>query len=56
MADPRFFTLAGPFSVAEIARRTGAGIGGAANAALVLTDVAPLGTAEPTQLSWLDNR
>jgi len=56
MADPRFFTLAGPFSVAEIARRTGAAIGGAANGALLLTDVAPLDAAQPTQLSWLDNR
>jgi len=24
MADPRFFTVAGPFTVAEIARRVGA--------------------------------
>jgi UDP-3-O-[3-hydroxymyristoyl] glucosamine N-acyltransferase len=56
MADPRFFRLAGPFSVAEIAERTGARIGGAGAAELLLTDVAPLGTARGTELSWLDNR
>jgi UDP-3-O-[3-hydroxymyristoyl] glucosamine N-acyltransferase len=55
MADPRFFSLAGPFSVAALAERTGAKIAGAADAALVLTDVAPLENAEPDQLSFLDN-
>jgi len=55
MADPRFFSLAGPFSVAVLAERTGATIAGAGNAALVLTDVAPLDTAGPDQLSCLDN-
>jgi UDP-3-O-[3-hydroxymyristoyl] glucosamine N-acyltransferase len=56
MADPRFFVVAGPFSVAEIARRTGAAIGGAGNGELLLSDVAPLDAAGPLQLSWLDNR
>jgi UDP-3-O-[3-hydroxymyristoyl] glucosamine N-acyltransferase len=56
MADPRFFSIAGPFSVAEIARRTGAAIGGAGNAELLLHDVAPLEAAGPRDLSWLDNR
>ncbi len=56
MADPRFYNLAGPFSVAEIARRTGAVIGGAGKAELVLRDVAPLDAAGPEQLTWLDNR
>jgi UDP-3-O-[3-hydroxymyristoyl] glucosamine N-acyltransferase len=56
MADPRFFHLAGPFSVAEIARRTGATVAGAARAELQLRDVAPLDAAGPDELSWLDNR
>jgi len=56
MPDPRFFSVAGPFTVAEIARRTGASIGGAAQAELVLRDVAPLDTAGPDEVSWLDNR
>jgi UDP-3-O-[3-hydroxymyristoyl] glucosamine N-acyltransferase len=56
MADPRFFTVAGPFSVAEIARRTGASIGGAGKAELLLRDVASLDAAGPEQLTWLDNR
>jgi UDP-3-O-[3-hydroxymyristoyl] glucosamine N-acyltransferase len=55
MADPRFFTLAGPFTVAEIAARTGAAIGGAAEARRVLKDVAPLDTAGPDHLTFLDN-
>jgi UDP-3-O-[3-hydroxymyristoyl] glucosamine N-acyltransferase len=56
MPDPRFFSVAGPFSVAEIARRTGAAIGGAGQAELLLSEVAPLESAGPNHLSWLDNR
>lgn len=56
MADPRFFRVAGPFTVAEIARRTGATIAGAALADRVLRDVAPLQTATPDDLSFLDNQ
>jgi UDP-3-O-[3-hydroxymyristoyl] glucosamine N-acyltransferase len=56
MADPRFFKLAGPFSVAELAARSGARIAGAGNAELMLTDVASLDAAQATELSWLDNR
>jgi UDP-3-O-[3-hydroxymyristoyl] glucosamine N-acyltransferase len=55
MADPRFFRVAGPFTVAELARRTGAEIGGAAASDRVLHDVAPLQTATPDQVSFLDN-
>jgi len=47
MADPRFFTVAGPFTVAELARRTGTRIAGAAEQDRVLRDVAPLETADP---------
>ena len=56
MADKRFFDVAGPFTAEEIARRTGATLAGAANAALVLRDVAPVDAAGPDQLSFLDNR
>src|SRR5271170_5020099 len=55
MADPRFFRAVGPFTVAEIAAATGAEIGGAADTALTLADVAPLETAGPRQLSFLSN-
>ena len=56
MADPRFFTRAGPFTVGDIVARTGAEPGPGANRELLLTDVAPLETAGPTDLSFLDNR
>ncbi len=56
MADPRFFSVAGPFSVGEIARRTGAAIGGAGNVELLLRDVAALEAAGSAELSFLDNR
>lgn len=56
MADPRFFAVAGPFTVAEIAKRIGADIAGAAVRDRVLRDVAPLETATERDLSFLDNR
>jgi UDP-3-O-[3-hydroxymyristoyl] glucosamine N-acyltransferase len=56
MADPRFFTRAGPFTVEDIAARTGATLGAGADPARVLNDVAPLETAGPEDLSFLDNR
>jgi UDP-3-O-[3-hydroxymyristoyl] glucosamine N-acyltransferase len=55
MADPRFFTVQGPFTVAELAARTGARIGGAGDKDRVLRDVAPLESAGPDELSFLDN-
>jgi UDP-3-O-[3-hydroxymyristoyl] glucosamine N-acyltransferase len=56
MPDPRFFGVSGPFTVAEIARRTGAGIGGAGEGERLLRDVAPLDTAGPEHLTFFDNR
>ena len=56
MADPRFFTVAGPLSVTELATRTGASIAGAADAERLLRDVAPLDAAGPDHLTFLDNR
>ncbi|HXQ54068.1 MAG TPA: UDP-3-O-(3-hydroxymyristoyl)glucosamine N-acyltransferase [Stellaceae bacterium] len=55
MADPRFHTVAGPFTVAELAARAGAAIAGAAEATRILVDVAPLDTAGPDHLAFLDN-
>jgi UDP-3-O-[3-hydroxymyristoyl] glucosamine N-acyltransferase len=55
MADPRFFRAAGPFTVGDLAAATGAEIGGAANAALRLDDVAPLEAAGPHHLSFFSN-
>jgi UDP-3-O-[3-hydroxymyristoyl] glucosamine N-acyltransferase len=54
MADPHFFTVAGPFTAAELARRTGATLQG--EGSRELHDVAPLDAAEPRHLSFLDNR
>lgn len=56
MADPRFFAVAGPFTVAEIAARIGAEIAGGAARDRVIRDVAPLETATEHELSFLDNR
>jgi UDP-3-O-[3-hydroxymyristoyl] glucosamine N-acyltransferase len=56
MADPRFFQVAGPFTIAEIAQRVGAQIAGAGEGDRVLRDVAPLDTATEHDLSFLDNR
>ena len=56
MPDPRFFDVAGPFTLAEIAEAAGAGLAAGADPAMTLSDVAPLGQAEPEHLSFLDNR
>ncbi|HZL58161.1 MAG TPA: UDP-3-O-(3-hydroxymyristoyl)glucosamine N-acyltransferase [Stellaceae bacterium] len=56
MADLRFFRLTGPFTLGEIARRSGATPAAGADATRVLRDVAPLDQAEAQHLSFLDNR
>ena len=56
MADSRFFTLAGPFSLKELADLCGAEIGGGADPATTFSDVAPLDRAGPGQVSFLDNK
>lgn len=56
MADPRFFDRAGPFTLADLAARSGATMAPGADPSLVLTDVAPLDQAGEGQLSFLDNR
>lgn len=56
MADPRFFTVAGPFSLKELAERTGAALSPRADPGQQCSDVAPLETAGPTHIAFLDNR
>jgi len=56
MADPRFFTVAGPFTLAELAATAQAVPSAGADAAARFVDVAPLDLAGPDQVSFLDNR
>ena len=55
MADPRFFDRRGPFSLAELAARGGGELADPAHADRLARDVAPLETAGPDDLSFLDN-
>ncbi len=57
--DPRFFTRSGPFDIAALAASAGAkaeGHGAGAIAARLFTGVAPLQSAGPAEVSFLDNR
>jgi UDP-3-O-[3-hydroxymyristoyl] glucosamine N-acyltransferase len=56
MADPRFFAVRGPFTLAELAARTGASLAAGADPGATIVDVAALDTAGPSDLSFLDNR
>jgi len=57
MADPRFFRVSGPFTLAELASLTGAEILGDAGAGeRIVTDVAPLDAAESHHLSFFANQ
>ncbi|MBI5164117.1 MAG: UDP-3-O-(3-hydroxymyristoyl)glucosamine N-acyltransferase [Magnetospirillum sp.] len=56
MADPRFFHVAGPFTLARLAELSGATLAEGADADLLLADVAPLEVAGPQDFSFLDNR
>jgi UDP-3-O-[3-hydroxymyristoyl] glucosamine N-acyltransferase len=56
MADPRFHTVAGPFTLRRLAEIAGAEIVGDADPETVIADVAPLETATARELSFLDNR
>lgn len=55
MADPRFFAVAGPFTLAQLARMTGAELSPGADPEAVFTDVAALDAAGPGQVGFLDN-
>ncbi len=56
MADPRFFTNRGPFTLAALAELTGARLSDGADSTATMEDVAPLDAAGGTQVSFLDNR
>jgi UDP-3-O-[3-hydroxymyristoyl] glucosamine N-acyltransferase len=56
MADPRFFERAGPYTLDDLARLTGARLHDQASGGRPMADVAPLETAGPDDLAFLDNR
>lgn len=56
MADSRFFKSTGPMPLGELARRCGAELGEGADPDQMFSDVAPLDTAGPGDVSFLDNR
>ncbi len=56
MADPRFFTVAGPFPLSTLARISDGELGPGADPAQLVYDVAPLEAAGPNEISFLDNR
>jgi UDP-3-O-[3-hydroxymyristoyl] glucosamine N-acyltransferase len=56
MADPRFHSAAGPFSLKEISKISGAEIAGDAAPEALFTDIAPLDRATKSHVSFLDNR
>ncbi|MBI3447279.1 MAG: UDP-3-O-(3-hydroxymyristoyl)glucosamine N-acyltransferase [Magnetospirillum sp.] len=56
MADPRFFTVAGPFTLSELAALSGAAMAEGCDPSLRFTDVSPLENAGPEHVSFLDNR
>lgn len=56
MADPRFFTVAGPFKLGELAAMTAASLADPAMGELLVKDVAPLDQAGPDDISFLENR
>jgi len=56
VVDPRFFAVAGPYTLAELAGRAGATLAPGADPGLRIRDVAPLGAAGPDELTFLDNR
>jgi UDP-3-O-[3-hydroxymyristoyl] glucosamine N-acyltransferase len=56
VADTRFYSVAGPFSLHDVAEVAGARIGGDADPETRLKDVQPLGSAGPEHVSFLDNK
>ncbi len=56
MADPRFFQVAGPFSVGRLTEIAGARVAPGTDLDRVMEDVASLEEAGPAHVSFLDNR
>ncbi|MBV8889931.1 MAG: UDP-3-O-(3-hydroxymyristoyl)glucosamine N-acyltransferase [Alphaproteobacteria bacterium] len=55
MADPRFFDRAGPFSLGALAALSGARLSRPHDGGRLFSDVAPLETAGPNDVAFLDN-
>jgi UDP-3-O-[3-hydroxymyristoyl] glucosamine N-acyltransferase len=56
MADPRFFERAGPQSLDALAALSGAQLAAGTDGRRMIEDVAPLETAGPNEVTFLDNR
>lgn len=56
MPDPRFYARSGPFTLEALAELSGAVLKDPAEGGRRISDVAPLDTAGPDDLSFLDNR
>jgi UDP-3-O-[3-hydroxymyristoyl] glucosamine N-acyltransferase len=56
MADPRFFSRAGPYSLESLAALTGARLADTTLADRIIEDVAPLETAGAADVTFLSNR
>lgn len=56
MPDPRFFKLLGPFTLADLAARTGSSLSDEKYAGRVVKDVAPLDVAASDHLCFFDNK
>ena len=56
MTDPRFFKVAGPFSLKELATLVGAKMSANADTDAKFEDVAPLSTAGPRDITFLYNK
>ncbi len=56
MADPRFYSLSGPFALGDLARIAGAEIAPGGDPKRRFRDVAALESAGPDDVSFLDNR
>ena len=55
-ADPRFFDVEGPFTLGALAELCGADMAGPADGAQAFVGVAPLESAGPDEVSFLDNK
>ena len=56
MADPRFFTVTGPFKLADLAVIAGASLANSADGDRTIKDVAPIDQAGPNDITFLDNK
>ncbi len=55
MADPRFFQREGPITLGNLAARIEATVHDGSDESISITDVAPLDTAGPDEIAFLDN-